>query len=392
MNNISITKGVYYVGAVDWDQRDFHGYATGRGVTYNSYLIVDEKVCLVDAVKAPFAEEFIDRIKSIIDPSKIDYIVVNHVEPDHSSALPQLMAVAPNAKVVLTAHGKTEVLKYYQQEYDFMVVKEGDSISLGQRNLSFIPLPMIHWPDSMACYLDGDNILFSNDAFGQHLCTSKRFDDEVDMYLALEEAGKYYANILMPFNKLVARALPKIKALDIKIIAPSHGICWRGGIEEIFEKYEKWSNNNNDDKVIIVYDSMWGATEKMARMILDGVASTGVDASLYRVNKTELSEVMAQLLEAKGIIIGSSTHNNSVLKTIGGFLTYLQGLKPTGKLCSSFGAYGWAGGADKTLAEVLAKTDMEVEPGLFVKWTPDKVEIDKCFEFGVAFGEKILSK
>jgi len=392
VNQVQLVPGIYYVGAVDWNIRDFHGYTTPRGVTYNSYLIVDEKICLVDTVKAPFADELLERISQIIDPAKIDYVITNHVEPDHSGALPAVMAKAPNAKVVLTAQGKAEVLKHYQQEYDFVVVKEGDTLNLGKNTLHFVPLPMLHWPDSMACYLDGEEILFSNDAFGQHICTSKRFDDENAINQVLYEAAKYYANILMPFGKLVVKALPKIQSLPIRMIAPSHGVVWRSHIPEILARYEQWGSGCTTKKVIIAYDTMWGSTEQMARRILEGVAAAGPTVKLYRLSTADRSEVALETLEAKGILIGSSTINNGVLPTTGALLTYLKGLRPANKIGAAFGAYGWSGGSQATIEEMLKAAGVELETSnLTLKWVPTPEEMEACFRFGYEFGQKVMA-
>jgi flavorubredoxin len=391
MNQVKLAPGVYFVGAVDWNLRDFHGFTTPRGVTYNSYLIVDEKICLIDTVKAPFAKELLARISEIIDPAKIDYVITNHIEPDHSGALPIIMEKAPQAKVFITEQGKSGIVKHYHKSFDFQVVKEGDVLDLGKNKLHFVPLPMLHWPDSMASYLDGEQILFSNDAFGQHICTSKRFDDENDLPAVLAEAAKYYANILMPFGKLVGKALGKTGQLPIKMIAPSHGIVWRTHIAEIVAKYEAWGSGATQDKVVIVNDSMWGSTDQMARSILDGVAAAGVSARLFKISVSDRSEIAMELLEARGLILGSSTHNNGVMATIGGLITYFKGLRPTGKLGAAFGAYGWGGGAQKTLETGLQEMGMAVESGVSLKWVPDQEELDKCFQFGLAFGKKVLA-
>lgn len=390
MNNVEIAKGVYCVGAVDWTMRDFHGYGTPRGITYNSYLIVDEKICLIDTVKAPFAGELLERISQIVDPAKIDYVVCNHTEPDHASALPQVMEKAIKAKVVLTSQGKDSVLKHYHKEYDFQVVKEGDSLDLGAKKLQFITLPMLHWPDSMASYLTGDEILFSNDAFGQHLSTTKRFDDENEIYEVMQEAAKYYANILMPYSRLIDKALTKAEAVNIKLIAPSHGVIWRSHIKAILEKYEQWGRGDHDDTVVIVYDTMWGATEDMARRILEGVAAAGVKGKLHRLKTSSMSDIMNDVLEAGGIILGCSTQHNTVLATMGGFLTYLEGLKPVNKKGAAFSAHGWAGGALKVMEDSLQRAGIAVEvPGLAVKWLTNPEEQDRCFAFGLDFAKNI---
>jgi len=390
MYNAKLAPGIYSVGAVDWTMRNFHGYETPRGITYNAYLIVDEKICLIDTVKATFAKELLERISQIIDPAKIDYIVCNHTEPDHAGALPAVMEKAPQAKVVLTAQGKESIIKHYQKEYDFQVVKEGDELDLGRNKLHFITMPMLHWPDSMATYLDGEEILFSNDAFGQHISTSHVYDDENELSNIMDEAAKYYANILLPYNRLIGKAVGKAENLSLKMIAPSHGVIWRKHVADILQKYEQWGNGYKNDSVVIVYDSMWGATEDMARRILDGVASTGSNVKFHRLTTSSLSDIMTDLLEAGGIIIGSSTQHNDVLATVGGFLTYLKGLRPVNKIGAAFGAYGWAGGAQKTIEETLTATGIALESSqLAFKWVADKEGQERCFNFGVEFAKKV---
>ena len=393
MHNAELAHGIYQVGAVDWTTRDFHGYKTPRGVTYNSYLIVDEKVCLIDTVKAPFAKELLERIREIIDPSKIDYVIVNHVEPDHSSGLSALMEVAPQAKVVLTEQGRSEIIKYFGREYDFQVVKNGDTLSLGRHQLRFVPLPMLHWPDTMATYLEDEQILFSNDAFGQHYSTNFKFDDENEMSEVFYEAKKYYANILMPFSKLVVRALDTLASLPIRMIAPSHGIIWRAPVPEIVALYKKWGAGETDALVLVVYDTMWGSTEAMARKILEGLTSGGIKAKFYRMAEADKSEMVAELLEARGLIIGASTLNNGMLPGMAGFLYYLKGLKPLNKAGAAFGAYGWAGGAQADIETALKAAGIPVEmAGPTLKWAPTPDELQRCFDFGKEFAQKVQGK
>ena len=390
MHNPEIAKGVYSVGAVDWTMRNFHGYETPRGITYNAYLIVDEKICLVDTVKAPFAKELLERVSQIIDPSKSDYIVCNHTEPDHSSALPAIMEKAPQAKVVLTAQGKESIIKHYHKEYDFQVVKEGDILDLGRNKLHFLSMSMLHWPDSMASYLDGEEILFSNDAFGQHICTSKRFDDENDISDIMHEASKYYANILMPYTRLIGKAVGKTGTVPLKMIAPSHGVIWRTHIADILAKYEQWGTGYSNYSIVIVYDTMWGATEEMARQILEGVSAAGVTAKLHRLTTSPLSDIMEDILEAGGVLVGSSTQHNDVLATVGGFLTYIKGLRPVNKIGAAFGGYGWVGGAQKSIEESLKASGISVESSeLSFKWVADKDSREQCFNFGLEFAKKV---
>ena len=256
MMPMEIAPKIYDVGVTDWTVRDFHGYKTERGASYNSYLIMDEKICLIDTVKACYADELLEKISRVVDPAKIDYVIVNHVEPDHAGALPQVLKAAPNAKFVITMQGKNEALRHYGDGFDFMVVKEGDSIELGSRSLAFVPVPMLHWPDNMVTYCPQDGILFSNDAFGQHYAGSKRFDDEVDETVLFYEAKKYFANILWPYARLIGGALKKVGGLDIKMIAPAHGVIWRSKIAQIVERYAAWGSGVNDG-------SLCGAARKL---------------------------------------------------------------------------------------------------------------------------------
>ena len=394
MTQVKLSENIFWVGAVDWNIRHFHGftYSTHRGTTYNAYLIIDKKTALIDSVYTPFAEEMIENIREIIDPSKIDYVVANHVETDHSGAIREILKLAPKARVIGTTRCKEGLQKHYFGNWDFQVVKTGDEIILGKRSLKFIEAPMLHWPDSMFTYVEKDALLLPNDAFGQHLATSKRFDDEVDEKILMEEATKYYANILWPFSQLVIRKIEEIQKLGLKIsmIAPSHGIIWRDNPMKIVEAYLKWAKGEAEKKVLVVYDTMWGSTEKMAKAIVNGISNEDVEAMVFRLPFSDRSDIIGELLGAKGILVGSSTINNGVLPTVAPFLEEMQGLKPRNKIAAAFGSYGWGGGAVKTIEESLEKASMEiVAPALTVKWVPDKDEIQKCFEFGKEFAKKL---
>jgi len=396
MNPVELLENIYWVGAVDWNVRNFHGftYSTHRGTTYNAYLIIDDKVALVDTVYGPFAEEMLKKIEKITPLSKIDYVVANHVETDHSGAIKYVLEHAPNAKVVGTASCKVGLQKHYFGDWDFQIVKSGDEINLGRRSLKFIEAPMLHWPDSMFTYIEKDALLLPNDAFGQHLATSKRFDDEVDQKTLMDEAAKYYANILWPLSKLVIRKIEEVQRMGVKInmIAPSHGVIWRSNPMKIIEAYLKWAKGESGRKVLVVYDTMWGSTDKMARALIDGLQSKGVEAILFRVPTSDRGDIIKELLEAKGLLIGSSTVNNGVLPTIAPFLEELRGLKPLNKIAAAFGSYGWGGGATKAIEESLTKAGMEIAfPALSLKWVPDEEELVRCFEYGKAFAEKVIA-
>ncbi len=392
MTKIKLTNGVYWVGVVDWNLRDFHGYTTPRGGTYNAYLIVDEKIALVDTVKHAFAGEMLDRIREIIDPSKIDYIVSNHVEMDHSGSLPEIMKIANNAQVIATEKGKEGLLRHYRANWNFRTVKTGDELKLGKKTLFFITAPMLHWPDSMFTYLKEDKILLSNDGFGQHLASSFRFDEDVCSLLGYEcdtvmdEAAKYYANILMPFGGVILKKIEEIQKLgiEIKMIAPSHGMIWTNP-GKIIDAYLKWAQGISKQKVLVIYDTMWNSTEIMANEILRGTADSGVEVSLFHLRRNDWSEIVKEVLEARAIIIGSPTLNNGMFPTVGGFLTYLLGLRPKNKLWATFGSYGWAGGAVKAVNEKLKSSGYEPAESLEVNFRPDGQDLATCY----ALGQKI---
>lgn len=395
MPSVKVLETVFWVGAVDWNVRNFHGftYSTHRGTTYNAYLIVDEKTALIDSVYGPFASEMIERIKAVVDPSKIDYIVANHVETDHSGAISEILKLAPKAKLLGTAKCKEGLQKHYFGNWDFQVVKTGDEVSLGKRTLRFIEAPMLHWPDSMFTYVEKDALLLPNDAFGQHLATSKRFDDEVDEKILMDEAAKYYANILWPFNQLILRKIDEIQKMGLKIsmIAPSHGIIWRSNPGKIVEAYVRWSKGEAKRRILVVYDTMWNSTEKMAKAMIEGIRTEGVETMLFRLPFSDRGDILKELLDAKGILIGSSTINNGVLPTMAPFLEELQGLRPKNKIAAAFGSYGWGGGAVKTIEEKLKNAGIEiVAPALTFKWVPDENEIQKSFEFGKEFAKKVM--
>jgi len=393
MVNIVLKEGVNWVGVVDWNIRDFHGYITSRGSTYNAYLISDEKIALVDTVKINFCNELIEHISKLTSLEKIDYIIVNHVEMDHSSSLPVIAKLAKNAKILASQRGKDALVKHYGADFNVVeTVKTGDELELGKSTLRFIEAPMLHWPDSMFTYHVEDKILMPNDAFGQHFASSGRFDDEVDECSLMEEAATYYANILMPFAPLITRKIQEVvqMGIPIEMIAPSHGIIWRKDPLKIINAYLDWSSSAAKQKAVVVFDTMWGSTDKMARVVADGIASGDVEVKLLKLRATDNTDVVTEILEAKAVVVGSPTLNNQMFPTVGSFLTYITGLKPKGKLWSFFGSYGWGGGAVKGMVETAKKAGFEVlEPGVEVKYVPDQEDMKKCFEFGQQIAAKI---
>lgn len=394
MGSIEIKKGIYWVGAVDWNVKTFHGhtYNTQRGTTYNSYLIVDDKIALVDTVYGPFAGEMIEKIRAIVPPEKIDYVIANHVETDHSGAMPALMKLCPKAKVYGTAKCKEGLYRYYYENWDFQVVKTGDRLPLGKRTLTFLEAPMIHWPDSMFTYCREEELLLPNDAFGQHYATGERFDDEVGQFELMDEAAKYYANILWPLSSLILKKIEEVQKMNVPInmIAPSHGIIWRKDPMRIVNAYVSWAKNESSKKVVVVYESMWGATEKMARKIMEGLLDSGVKAKLFDITASDRTEVVKEMLDAKGFLIGSSTHDNDMLPTIAGFLEFVKGLKPKGRIAGLFGSFGWAGGAVASMEKVVKESgvDIAIAPVAF-KYMPDGNDLKKCYDYGKEFAGKL---
>lgn len=386
MQPLQIVENVYDVGVQDWAVRDFHGYKTERGATYNSYLIMDEKITLIDTVKAPFTEELLRNISKVTPLESIECIVINHVEPDHSGAMPALAKACPKAKFYITMQGKNEAIQHYGDIFNFEVVKDGATLNIGKRTLTFASMAMLHWPDSMATYSAYDRILFSNDAFGQHYATSKRFDYDVDYGELFYEARKYFANILWPYAKLIERAFMKLSALDFTMIAPSHGVIWKRYIPEILNAYLDWGKGVQDGSLVIAYDSMWGGTEKLARAIARGAANAGVVVKMFKMGATPNSTVAAELFTASGFLAGSSTLNCSMLPNMGSLLIYLKGLGAKGKKVAAFGTFGWGGGAQKDMEELLEKSCFDaVEPGFNCKWTPQEADLEKAEQYGYDF-------
>lgn len=391
---IRVAEEVYWVGAIDWNVRNFHGYTytTPRGTTYNAYLVRDEKIALVDTVASQFAGEMLGRIRELVDPGRIDYLIANHGEIDHSGAIPEVLKLAPQAKLVCSKRGVESLGRYLPGDWDFMVVGTGDEISLGRKTLTFIEAPMLHWPDSMFTYVKEEALLLPNDAFGQHLASSQRFADEVDEWVLFDEAARYYSNILWPFSPLVLKKIKEIQktGLEISTIAPSHGLIWRKNPGKIIEAYARWAKGEARQKVLVVYETMWGSTGKIARALLEGIASEGVEAGLYSLPQADRSEVIKELLEAKGILVGSSTHNQRMLLNMAAFLEDLKGLKPAGKIGAAFGSYGWAAKAVQQMEEDLREAGIEVvEADLSFKFAPPEGEIEKAFEFGKAFARRV---
>ena len=343
MSPIELKPGIYSVGAVDWNVRNFHGYSTGRGSSYNAFLIVDEKIALIDTVKAPFAQTLLEKISAVVPPEKIDYIICNHAEPDHSGTLPVIAAAAGNAKILASAPSGVKNLTAHYGDLGIQGVKAGDTLSLGKRSLVFTPTTMVHWPDNMVTYCPEEKLLFSNDAFGQHFASSQLFDDQNDLAAVLAEADKYYANIVLPYGAQTRKAMDALGGLDVEMIAPAHGVVWRSHVADILACYAGYTAEQPERKAVVVYDSMWGSTEKMASAIVDGFAAAGVAARMFDLKANHISDVMTDVMKAEYVAVGSPTLNNGMMPTVAAFLCYMKGLAPKNKKAFAFGSYGWGG-------------------------------------------------
>ena len=395
---VHVKNNVYWVGKTDWDLRKFHGdeYSTHKGSTYNSYLVKEEKTVLIDTVWKPYAREYVENLMKEIDLKKIDYIISNHAEVDHSGALPELMQHIPDTPIYCTANGvKTIRGMYHNKDWDLRVVKTGDKLSLGSKELIFIEAPMLHWPDSMMCYLTDDNILFSNDAFGQHYASEYLFNDLVDQNELLVECMKYYANILTPFSPMVTRKIQEVLAFNLPVdyICTSHGIIWRDNPGQIINLYLDWANNYQENQITIVYDSMWKNTRIMADNIIQGIkeADSTVNIKMYNIAHSDKNDVITEIFKSKGVLFGSSTINSGILSGMAGLLEEVKGLKFKKKKGASFGSYGWSGESVKVLNDLAVQSGFELaNEGLKVLWTPDEDGKQQCVEFGKTFAKSFL--
>ncbi len=388
--SFKVKNNVYWVGKVDWELQKFHGdeYSTNRGSTYNSYLIKEEKIVLIDTVWKPFSKEFVENLSKEIDLSKIDYVITNHAESDHSGALPELMEKIPETPIYCTANGVKSIKGHYHKDWNFQVVKTGDTLDLGNgKQLIFVEMKMLHWPDSMACYLTKDNILFSNDAFGQHYATEFMYNDLVDQEELFAECIKYYANILTPFSMFVDKKIKEVLDLKIPIdiIATSHGVIWRDNPTQIVEKYLTWANDYQENQITILYGTMWNGTKRMAEAITKGIREVDkqVNVKLYNVAKTDKNDLITEIFKSRIILVGSPTIGGGILSGVAEILEMIRGMRFKNKKAASFGCYGWSGESIKVIKEHLEKSGFSViNDGIRAMWNPDDESIEKCVEFG----------
>jgi anaerobic nitric oxide reductase flavorubredoxin len=391
-----IKNNVSWVGKIDWELRKFHGdeYSTHRGSSYNSYLVEEEKVALIDTVWIPFAKEFVENLSRHIDLNKIDYVIANHAECDHSGALPELMRHIPDTPVYCTANGIKSLKGHYHQDWNFQVVKTGDKLSLGSKELIFIEAPMLHWPDSMFSYLTEDNILFSNDAFGNHYASELMYNDLVDQAELMAECIKYYANILTPFSPLVKKKIEQFISLELPldIICTSHGVIWRDKPVQIVEQYLTWAQNFQEDQITLLYDTMWEGTRTMAENIAKGfrAGSTSTDVKVYNIAKSDRNDLITEIFKSKAIGVGSSTINRGILTSVAGILEEIKGLKFKNKKAFAFGCYGWSGESVGMISGHLKTAGFDlVNEGLKNNWNPDEDGRKACFEYGKQLAEAL---
>lgn len=391
-----VTDKVTWVGKIDWELKKFHGdeLSTMEGSSYNSYLIRDKKTVLIDTVWGPYDTEFVNRLKEEIDLKEIDYIVMNHNESDHSGTLPALMREIPNTPIYCTKKGESILRGLYHQDWNYVNVKTGDELEIGDSKLVFVEASMLHWPDTMMTYMTGDNILFSNDVFGQHYASEMLYDDMDDISKLLHEAEKYYTNIITPFSTFVTKKLAEVQGMNLKIdlVAPSHGIIWRENIGLIMDLYAKWANNYQEDQITLIYDTMWQSTRKMAEAIAEGIQQASPNTTIKILNavKNDKNDILVEVFKSKAILVGSPTINNGFSYAIAGILEMIKGLKFKNKKAASFGSYGWSGEAAKLIKEFLEESKFAiVNDGIRVNWAPDQETIEQLREYGRKFVEEI---
>jgi flavorubredoxin len=392
MNN-TLRKNIDWVGCVDWTVRDFHSFDTDHGTTYNAYLVRDEKTALIDTVKAPFGDDLLQKVLALSPLDKVDYVVCNHAELDHSGALPQVMAYGPKATLVCDKKCADILADHFDvSAWKMQIVAGGDSISLGRRTLKFIETPMVHWPESMFTYIPEEKLLFSMDAFGQHYASAERFDDETPLETVMDEAKTYYANIIMPYGKSVKACLDRIKEFDIETIATSHGIIWRNNIDRILSAYRRWMSCTPTSKVLVVFDTMWESTAAMAQAILEGASRPGVETKLIHLRRTNLTRLVAEVLDAACIAFGSSTLNHNMMPAAAAALCYLEGLNPRNKTAFAFGSYGWGKGGPEDVDKRLRDIGWEIlcEP-IRAKYRPTPSILEQCRQAGEMLAEKALA-
>ncbi len=392
MEPVKIAEDIYWVGVVDWNIRDFHGYSTYLGTTYNAYLVLDDKITLIDTVKSNFADELLSNISRIIDPKRIDIVISNHTEMDHSGGLLRVMhRIGEEKPIYCSKMGYKHLPMHFRKDLNYQVVKDGEQLSIGKRTFTFLETRMLHWPDSMFTYLGEEKILFSSDAFGQHYGGSERFDDEVGDDI-MPHAKKYFANILLLYSPLILKLIKRVQemGLSFNMICPDHGIIWRKDPMKIINAYATWSEQRPTRKALVVYDTMWHSTQLMAEAICDGLVQEGVKTFCMDLRAWHRSDIITELLDAGALIVGSPTLNNGLFPTVSDFLTYMKGLKPKNKIGAAFGSYGWSGEAVKLINQELESAKIRlIHEGIRVQFVPDEDALKRCIELGKRIAKEL---
>jgi flavorubredoxin len=392
MEPVKIADGIFSVGVADWNIRDFHGYSTYQGTTYNAYLILDDKITLIDTVKKEFGDQLLANISAIVDPKKIDYMISNHTEMDHSSSLPRVMhRIGEDKPLYCSKMGQKNLSKHYSQEWNYQPVENLQTLSLGKRTVTFMETRMLHWPDSMFTYVNEDKLLFSSDAFGQHYAGPEKFDDQIGEDI-FPHAKKYFANILMPYAPLILKLVDTVTEMGLQIdtICPDHGIIWRKDPSKIINAYVEWSKMAPKRKAVVIYDTMWHSTETMAEVIVGALIDEGVNAKPMHLRSCHRSDIMTEVLDAGAIIVGSPTLNNNIFPTIVDVLTYMKGLKPLNKIAASFGSFGWSGESVKLITKALEEMKFDViDPGVRLQYVPDEKGLAACAALGKKIAEAL---
>lgn len=390
---VKISDRVYWVGAIDWNIRDFHGYVTGRGSTYNAYLIMGDEITLIDTVKRPFFEEMMSRISSLVNPGDIKHLISNHAEMDHSGSLVHAVDAIQPEKVYASKTGVRTLNSEFDFDWDINELNDGDELVLGGVKLSFLETKMLHWPDSMVTYLPEEKLLFSQDGFGMHLASSERFADELPESVLEEEGARYFANILLPYSSLVTGLISRVGDLgiEIEILCPDHGPIWRKDAHKIIGLWAEWALQKPARKALVVFDSMWGSTEKMGLAIAEGLTAEGVDTKVIRIRSSHRSEIALEVLDSGALIVGSPTLNNNIFPTVSDVMTYLTGLKPKNLIGAAFGSFGWSGESVKHLNGLLEKMKIElIDEGISVNYVPGEEQLRACYELGLKCGKRLM--
>ncbi|HUT04298.1 MAG TPA: flavodoxin domain-containing protein [bacterium] len=392
---VRVTDHVYWVGAIDWGIRNFHGYLTSRGTTYNAYLVLADRITLIDTVKAPFVDEMLARIASVVELDKIDYIISNHSEMDHTGALPGTIEAVKPERVFASVMGAKAISSHFELGREVVPVKNGESLSLGNMSLTFVHTPMLHWPDSMLSYLAEDEVLFCQDAFGMHLASTERFDDEIGKDVLVDEAAKYYANILLPFSPLVTKLIESLPTLGLmlKTVAPDHGPIWRAGFENVLRLYSEWAAQRPSMKAVVLFDTMWHSTEMMANALCEGLKEGGASVHVMPLGSCHRSEVATAVMQAGALLVGSPTMNNNIFPSVADVLTYLKGLKPKNLLGAAFGSFGWSGEAVGHINDFLRAMKVElVSEGVKSNYVPNRESLDECYSLGTDLARKMKER